>query len=277
MIDLTTFEKKALSLFFFFIFLGIVATFFFTISTEPVYASGGDQNSVPPSLSLLKNLEGEGFNLGLFEEIMFYLVEIVFPFIFVFFCLKIVLERAPIFKGSGKPEKRFFSRWVALSLSLIVVGNHVLFISGIIPLVFDPIATIQLAVPNLVWFVSSFFLVSLMVGIFDSTHEQHFTKLINKIFIVIGLFIVFWIIISPVSDVALNLITSILENIKGEGLENFAFWRTLAYYGAGLVAFIFMFMYLGLHKMFTAFFGGDWANREKDERDYKKLSGKFKM
>lgn len=257
MIELTHIDKKILTGFFsFFLFLFFI---FGTISVLSSSVAATTHLTSSEKSFLVNFLPSElqsFFNTTFLTEILFLLSDIVFPFIFIFFTLRIVMRRVPLFSSFGGEEnQKIIFNFIPTSIALIVVGNHLMSILGITPLLIDPIQILQQSVPGIVVFVSTFFLVSLMTGVFDTTERQLFSQFINKIMIILGGLIFLWILVAPFS----NLILNFLRNLGWDHAFSFVgtSWISLVTYVVLLVVAFLILKSLGIFGLFKDIFSHD--------------------
>jgi len=195
MITIEDFDEKVIKRFFVSTAVIFLVLGFFSTIIQPAYA-------IDASLGLGIPLVGQ----NIIEGTVAWLTEVILPFIFVFFSLSIILNNVPILSNTDGGER--LKRMMLVTLPLLVIGVHLLAVYERITPTFDVVYQIQHAVPGLVWFIATFFIVNLITGIFSKNPDEEniLASLINKIFFVMAFFFIAWIILTPLQSSILKTI-----------------------------------------------------------------------
>jgi len=201
MITLDEFDEKVIKGFFASTAILLVVLGLFSTIIQPAYAQTSDTSALP---SLIEE------NLSGLQSFVFILTEILVPGIFIWFSLHIVLKKVPLLKDDDSGN--IFRRWLQLSLTALVLGSHVLALYGGVPLTFDVVYQVQTGAPALVWFVATFFLVSLFTGVLNGGNygRKRFQSYVNKAFFFIGIGFLVWLLFNPISHYFIRLARNLL-------------------------------------------------------------------
>jgi len=241
MITLDEFDEKIIKGFFASIAILLLVLGLFSTIIQPAYAAP------PPDIPILEE------NLDWINTSVFLLAELFLPGLFIFFSLGIVLRRVPLLQSKqGEEDGETLRKWLQVSLSFLVVGSHLLAIYEVFPLTFDVVHQIQTIAPGLVWFVATFFLISLIIGVFegDQTPEgRYFQRILNGIFLIVGVFLIFWAILSPVQSAIVDFFVSSGYFPDPDDLSNLR-WAQLVLGGVAIFFVAIFLKWIGFFKTF---------------------------